>query len=105
MDLKLTTKAQEAMAGAATRAVEAGHPQVEPLQLLAALLDQRGVATALLTAAGADPAPLAREAAARLGALPRVSGSSVGTPQLSRAALTALTTTLGVLRRIWAKTK
>jgi ATP-dependent Clp protease ATP-binding subunit ClpB len=92
MDLKLTTKAQEAMATAATRAVEAGHPQVEPLHLLAALLHQRGVATALLDAVGTDGAALGREIGARLAALPSASGSSVNAPQLSRAALTALTT-------------
>ncbi len=92
MDLKLTTKAQEAMAGAATRALQAGHSQVEPVHLLAALLDQRGIASALLQAVGADVAALATASAARLAALPRVTGASVGAPQLSRAALTALTT-------------
>ena len=77
MDLKLTTKAQEAMAGAATRALEAGHAQVEPLHLLAALLEQQGVATALLGAVGAEPTALAREVRTRLAARPSASGSSV----------------------------
>ncbi|SDQ87991.1 ATP-dependent chaperone ClpB [Quadrisphaera sp. DSM 44207] len=92
MELKLTTKSQEAMAAAASRAVQAGHPQVEPAHLLAALLQQGGVATALLQAVGADPAALRPRADALLAALPSASGSSVAAPQLSRPALTALTT-------------
>src|SRR6187551_1380926 len=40
MDLKLTTRTQEAMAAAVRRAATDGHPQVEPAHLLAALLDQ-----------------------------------------------------------------
>ena len=49
MDLKLTTRAQEAMAAAVRRAATDGHPQVEPAHLLAALLQQTdGVAPALL---------------------------------------------------------
>src|SRR6185295_12162327 len=53
MDLKLTTRSQEAMAEAVRRASTDGHPQVEPAHLLAALLGQvDGVAPALLRAAG-----------------------------------------------------
>ena len=48
MDLKLTTRSQEAMAAAVRRATTDGHPQVEPAHLLAALLEQPdGVAPAM----------------------------------------------------------
>ena len=91
MELKLTTKAQEAMAAAAGASVGAGNPQVEPLHLLAALLDARGVAASLLAAVGADVADVRARAGAALAALPSASGSSVASPQLSRATLAALT--------------
>jgi len=92
LELKLTTKSQEALASAAARAVEAGHAQVEPVHLLAALLEQDGVATALLAATGADVAAVRERTRAALAALPSASGSSVAAPQLSRPALDALTT-------------
>ena len=55
MDVKFTTKSQEALSAAAMNASTAGNPQVEPAHLLKALMDQRqGVAVALLKAAGVD---------------------------------------------------
>ena len=39
---KLTVKAQEAVAGAQSMATDAGHPQVDPLHLLAALVERDG---------------------------------------------------------------
>ena len=66
MDLKLTTRTQEAMAAAVRRAATDGHPQVEPAHLLAALLDQPdGVAPALLAAVGADAAAVRAAAEAQ----------------------------------------
>ena len=63
MDLKLTTRSQEAMASAVRRASTDGHPQVEPAHLLAALLQQPdGVAPAVLAAVGADVSRTAAEA-------------------------------------------
>ncbi len=85
MDLKLTTRSQEAMAAAVRRAATDGHPQVEPAHLLAALLEQTdGVAPALLAAAGADVAALKTAADRGLAALPSASGSSVSSPGLGR---------------------
>ena len=56
MDVKFTTKSQEALSAAAMNASTAGNPQVEPAHLLKALMDQReGVAVALLRATGTDP--------------------------------------------------
>ncbi|WP_035059853.1 Clp protease N-terminal domain-containing protein, partial [Cellulomonas bogoriensis] len=67
MDSKLTTKAQEALASAIQAASGAGHPQIEPVHLLQALLEQvDGVAVALLDAVGADRATVARRTAASL---------------------------------------
>jgi ATP-dependent Clp protease ATP-binding subunit ClpB len=91
MDLKLTTRTQEAMAAAVRRAATDGHPQVEPAHLLAALLDQPdGVAPALLAAVGADAAAVRAAAERSLNALPSASGSSVSSPGLGRAAYQAL---------------
>ncbi|HUR51563.1 MAG TPA: AAA family ATPase, partial [Mycobacteriales bacterium] len=88
MDDRLTTKAQEAVSTAVRRAAAAGHAEVAPLHLLLALLDQQGgVGAGLLAAAGGDPAALRSAAEARLQAVPRVSGSSVAAPGLSRGVL------------------
>jgi len=91
MDLKLTTRSQEAMTSAIRQAVSDGAPQVEPAHLLAALLAQGdGVAPALLQAVGADLAVLKRAAESALATLPKASGQSVSSPSLSRATLQAL---------------
>lgn len=82
---KLTTKSQEALAQAIGFATEAGNPQVEPLHLLNALLQQSGgVAAALLDAMGVNRAGIAERVNAALAALPGASGSSVNQPQASR---------------------
>jgi ATP-dependent Clp protease ATP-binding subunit ClpB len=92
MDLKLTTRSQEALTAAVRRASTDGHPQVEPEHLLAALLAQPdGVAPALLTALGADLAGLRRAADRALASLPAASGASVSSPNLARRTHTALT--------------
>ncbi len=91
MELKLTTKSQEALAAAASSAVEGGHAQVLPAHLALALLEQDGVAAALLAATGAKPAAVRDQLRAQLAALPSASGSSVATPQLARPTLAALT--------------
>src|SRR4249919_1330775 len=85
MDLKLTTRSQEAMAAAVRRAATDGHPQVEPAHLLAGLLSQTdGVAPALLRAVGADVAGLSAAVNRALAAMPSASGGSVATPALGR---------------------
>jgi len=88
VDLKLTTRAQEVLADAVGRATSAGHAQVEPLHVLAALLGQEnGVAGALLDAVGGDRATVGRRVDGALASLPSASGSNVSQPQLSRPAL------------------
>ncbi|HEX2805027.1 MAG TPA: Clp protease N-terminal domain-containing protein, partial [Kineosporiaceae bacterium] len=92
MDLKLTTRSQEAMAAAVRRATTDGHPQVEPAHLLAALLEQSdGVAPAVLKAVGVDVAQLAAGTERALRSLPSASGSSVNAPGLARGTYQAMT--------------
>ena len=91
MDVKFTTKSQEALSAAAMNASTAGNPQIEPAHLLKALMDQReGVAVALLKAAGIDPDAVSVQASAAIKALPSTSGASVAQAQLSRSALQAV---------------
>src|SRR5437868_3397271 len=66
----------------------AGNPQVEPVHLLKALVDQReSVAVALLKAAGVDPDQVSVQASAAIKALPASSGSTVAQAQYSRGIL------------------
>ncbi|MBT2532697.1 ATP-dependent chaperone ClpB [Arthrobacter sp. ISL-48] len=91
MDVKFTTKSQEALSAAAMNASTAGNPQVEPAHLLKALMDQReGVAVALLRATGADPDAVSVQASTAIKALPATSGGSTQQAQLSRPALQAI---------------
>jgi ATP-dependent Clp protease ATP-binding subunit ClpB len=93
MDDKLTRKSQEALSVAIRQAAADGNPQVDPLHLLAALLEQSGgTATPLLRAVGADPVVLAKEAAEQIARLPQMRGASASAPQLSRQMLTVINT-------------
>ena len=57
---KLTVKSQEAVQRAQSLASEKGHPELDPLHLLAALLDeQEGVARPTPELAPLEPIPLA----------------------------------------------
>ena len=88
MDAKFTTKSQEALSSSAMNASTAGNPQIEPVHLLKALMDQReGVAVALLKAAGSDPDTVSVQASTAIKALPSSSGTSVAQAQYSRGIL------------------
>src|SRR5215210_8094858 len=88
---KLTTKSQEALADAIRRAVRAGNPNLEPVHLLQALLEQDGgVAAPLLDAVGVDRAMVAAEADALLRQLPSAAGETVASPDASRSTLAVL---------------
>ena len=84
MDLSnLTTRSQQALAGALSSAAAAGNASVEPAHLLSALLEQDGgTAAPLLRAAGVDPAVVQAELKTALEALPSASGDSVQNPGL-----------------------
>ncbi|WP_323959333.1 ATP-dependent chaperone ClpB [Arthrobacter sp. JZ12] len=92
MDAKFTTKSQEALSASAMNASTAGNPQVEPVHLLKALMDQRdGVAVALLTGAGVGADSVSVKASSAIKALPSSSGSSVAQAQFSRPMLQVIT--------------
>jgi ATP-dependent Clp protease ATP-binding subunit ClpB len=91
MDLKLTTKAEEALSAAVRDAAAAGHPHVEPAHILLALTRQSETTTGpLLEAAGSSAAAAGQVATGLLARTPKVSGSSVSAPGLSRASLAVL---------------
>ncbi len=87
MDLeRLTTKSSEAVHSALAIATSSGAPYVEPLHLLAALLDQpEGLAGPLLASVGSSVGALRPQVVSTLAQQPRAAGSSVAAPQLSRA--------------------
>jgi ATP-dependent Clp protease ATP-binding subunit ClpB len=74
---KLTIKAQEAVQRAQELAGEAGNPQMEPVHLLAALLDEsEGIVRPVLEKIGANIGQLEQIVDAELKHLPRSSGGS-----------------------------
>jgi ATP-dependent Clp protease ATP-binding subunit ClpB len=80
---KLTIKAQEAVVAAQTLASERGHPEMDTLHLLSALLSESdGIVAPLLTKVGVSREPVQEMLSAELDRLPRSSGGS--TPQPGR---------------------
>ena len=74
---KLTIKAQEAVAAAQSRAADAGNPEITPLHILAALLDEsEGVVQAVLEKIGANGGQLREMVRSELGHLPKASGGA-----------------------------
>ena len=72
---KLTLKSQEAVQKAQDIAKDKGHQRLEPMHLLAALLDpDQAVVRSLLSQLGANPAQILRAAEQGLEAFPKVSG-------------------------------
>src|SRR5690348_17561260 len=100
-EYKLTTKSQEALSNAVQSAATAGHPHVEPIHLLLALLGPSdGIARPLLQAAGADPSAIATQAKALLDRLPAATGATVAAPGLSRAAIAVVNAAADVARSL-----
>lgn len=88
MAREMTTKAQEAVSSALAAAGAAGNPQVEPIHLLEALIEQReGIALSLLEAVGADVRAIGARTRNALVALPSAQGASAGSAQPSNALL------------------
>ncbi|MFF2042935.1 ATP-dependent chaperone ClpB [Kitasatospora sp. NPDC058170] len=89
---KFTTKTQDALSAAIRQAGAAGNPDVKPVHILIALLEQpEGIARPLLEAVGADTARIDGEARRQSAALPSAMGSTVAAPQLARDTLAVLT--------------
>ncbi|WP_328723722.1 ATP-dependent chaperone ClpB [Streptomyces sp. NBC_00247] len=89
MDAELTNKSRDALTAATSRAVKDGHPDLTPAHLLLALLageDNENIID-LLVAVEADQAAVRTETERLLGALPRVTGSTVAPPQPDRELL------------------
>ncbi|TAJ12593.1 MAG: AAA family ATPase, partial [Planctomycetota bacterium] len=79
MQTPFTNRAQEVLQQAQQSAVAAGHPELSPLHLAAALLgDATGVTGAVLHKLEADPKVLLGEISAQLDKLPRTSGGQIG---------------------------
>ncbi|MFZ5848057.1 MAG: ATP-dependent chaperone ClpB [Actinomycetota bacterium] len=88
---KFTTRSQEAINTAISTAASSGHAQVEAVHLLAALLAQAdGIARPLFEAAGVQPQSVIAGVETELKKLPAASGTTVGAPSYSRAALSIL---------------
>ena len=88
MAREMTTKAQEAVSSALQAAGAAGNPQVEPIHLLEALIEQReGIALSLLEAVGADVRAIGARTRNALVALPSAQGTSTGSAQPSNSLL------------------
>ena len=80
---KLTVKSQEAIQRATDLASEHGNPELMPLHLLVALLEDReGIVPPVLNKIGIDPAAVEAEARRAIERLPKVSGSAMQ-PRLS----------------------
>lgn len=101
MDYKLTQKSQEALAGAMRRAASEGNPEIAPVHLLTALLNQTGgTATPLLDAVGADWKAIRARAEEILAGLPKAQGATVAAPNTSRQLLTVLNTAANQAKRL-----
>jgi ATP-dependent Clp protease ATP-binding subunit ClpB len=83
---KLTVKSQEAIQSAGTLAAESGNPEILPLHILDALLeDSDGIIVPLLQKVGAPTEQLLTKLNQALETLPKISGSGAQ-PSLSNAA-------------------
>ncbi|MEU8567065.1 AAA family ATPase [Streptomyces pathocidini] len=92
MDAELTTRSQEAISAASSRAVSAGNPDITPVHLLLALLEGRENENIqdLLAAVEADMAAVRSGAERLLGSLPSAQGSTVAAPDPDRALLAVI---------------
>ncbi len=98
---KLTRKSQEAVTAALRQAASDGSPQVDPLHLLLALVEQEGgTAAPLLRAVGVDPELIAKQATERLARLPRARGATLSAPEMSRPLLAAVSTAASRAREL-----
>ena len=98
---KLTTKTQEAFSTAVRRAAADGHPHVEPVHLLLALLAQSdGTTIPVLDAAGAQPGIVKARADELLARLPKAYGATTAAPSLARPVAKVLETAVAEAERM-----
>ncbi len=88
---KFTSKTQDALSAAIRQASAAGNPDVKPVHILLALLEQpEGITRPLLEAVGADVTAVTAAARRQLAGLPSAQGSTVAAPQLARDTMAVL---------------
>src|SRR5579859_2347860 len=81
---KFTVKSQEAIQQATETASQHGNPELLPIHILAALLqDREGIITPVITRLGANPANVLSQLTERIARLPKVSGGGVAEARLS----------------------
>src|SRR5271165_1711149 len=90
---RLTLKSQEAVQTAQSLARDRGHQRLEPMHLLAALLDpEQQVVRALLEQLGVNPSQILKAAEEGLSVLPKVTGGEATiSPELSQVFDASLT--------------
>ena len=87
----LTTRSQQAIAAAISKAAAQGNPQVEPVHLLLALLTQDGGSAAgLLSTANLTTEPIIEQTKKAVELLPSASGAQVANPGYARATIEVL---------------
>src|ERR1700694_3094546 len=80
---RFTEKVQEALRAAQTDAASYNHQQVDVEHLLLALIEQEGgLATSILTKAGANPSLIQSRLQSELAKMPKVSGPGVAADQV-----------------------
>ena len=83
---KMTERVGEGLNTAYARALQEHNTQTTPEHMLAALLEQqRGIAPDIIAKAGVDPKALERQVNAAIGRLPRLSGGSADSAQVTLA--------------------
>ena len=101
MAYKRTTKSEEAIGGAIAQATADGNPQVEPVHLLLALLQQTdGMIQPVFERVGADLSQVRGEAAALQQKLPQTHGAAASRPDGSRQLLSVLNTAEDLAREM-----
>ncbi|EEH64436.1 putative ATP-dependent chaperone protein ClpB [Gleimia coleocanis DSM 15436] len=91
MSYKFTTRVQEAITNAINQANAAANPNVEPLHILNALLeDQEGIAVSLLKASGADLKLIGSQTRTALVKLPALNGTNPANAKTGRSILNLL---------------
>src|SRR5579883_1719133 len=83
---KMTLKSQEAIQAATELAGQNGNPELMPIHLLAALLqDKEGIVVPIMSRIGAGPERILSEAHTAIEKLPKVSGGGYAQASLSGA--------------------
>ncbi len=101
MAYKRTTKSEEAIGAAIQQATADGNPQVEPVHLLLALLQQTdGMIQPVFERVGADLSQVRGEAAALQQKLPQTHGAAASRPDGSRQLLSVLNTAEDLAREM-----